>query len=133
MINSLLRMPTDTNTYCVHHHMNQNEKTTLKKYLKRSTSCLRNKLASCFFKFSHPTKTFVYACRHKHRTDFGFCFMVTRIFCLFVSCLQLDQDKYKSLKRNLKINDPFERDSCRKCVTASQQRLERAWVCLAQV
>lgn len=27
MINSLLRMP--TNTYCVHHHMNQNEKKTL--------------------------------------------------------------------------------------------------------
>lgn len=38
---------------------------------------------------------------------------------LFVSCLQLEQDKYKSLNRNLKINDLSERDSCSKCVTVS--------------
>lgn len=51
-------------------------------------------------------------------------------FSLFVSCLQLEQDKYQPLKRNVKINNLFERDSCSKCVTASQQRLERAQVCL---
>lgn len=56
--------------------------------------------------------------------------MVTRTFCL--SPVYSYSRTNKSLKINLKINDLFERDACSKCVTASQQRLERAWVCLEE-
>lgn len=34
MIKSLLRTPKDTNPYCVHHHMNQKEKSLEKAFLK---------------------------------------------------------------------------------------------------
>lgn len=158
-------MPTDTNPYCVCHHMNQKEKKPWKSILKGLFYASETNFdpTSSSFCILIYTKTSVYACRHCNGTASGkttsaqygseikwqksesrheytstvlasgFVLFYGNQDFLFVSSLQIEQNKYKSLKRNLKINDLFERASCSKCVTTNQQRLERAWVCLGQI